>query len=201
MKKLLALVLVLGMASISSAGLFDITVGPNHDQLVEEIFDVHVSDYIELGIYRTPPTSYLTGVYYVLVCDQAVGTIDGGVGVVYPSSNSDGIIQVSAEVYKPARDYYPGLPEGVDAYFNFDEYDEEMFEAPDTVPAGMQYVDIAFHCEGEGDAIVELYTASEVGTAGIWTLRDTLIIHQIPEPVTMALLGLGGLALLRRRRA
>jgi hypothetical protein len=32
-----------------------------------------------------------------------------------------------------------------------------------------------------------------------WELADTVVIHQIPEPVTMALLGLGGVLLSRRR--
>lgn len=206
MKKLLALVLVLGMAAIANAGpIFDVAVGPNNE-LLDEI-TLNVSDTIDLGIFRAPATAYLTGVYYVLVCDQAVGSIQGGVPVIYPSSalQADGIIQVNAAVYEPARDYYPELPTEIDgmgyAYFNFDEYDEEMFESPEAVPGGMRFEGIQFHCEGLGDAIVQLYTASEVGAGNAWTLRDELIIHQIPEPVTMALLGLGGLALIRRRRA
>jgi hypothetical protein len=31
-------------------------------------------------------------------------------------------------------------------------------------------------------------------------ILDTVTIHQTPEPMTIGLLGLGGLALLRRRR-
>ncbi len=52
-----------------------------------------------------------------------------------------------------------------------------------------------FHCDGEGDVVIDLidYNSGE--------LLDTLTIHQvdIPEPMTMALLGLGGLFLRRRK--
>ena len=35
---------------------------------------------------------------------------------------------------------------------------------------------------------------------GVKVAPDSLIIHVIPEPMTIALLGLGGLVALRRRR-
>ena len=53
---------------------------------------------------------------------------------------------------------------------------------------------LEMHCSGEGDFVVDLYDP----TGG--TVIDTLTVHQIvPEPMTIALLGLGGL-LLRRRK-
>lgn len=53
--------------------------------------------------------------------------------------------------------------------------------------------EVELHCIGEGDVIVELYDASG------YEIIDTMIIHQVPEPMTMALLGLGGLFLRRRK--
>jgi hypothetical protein len=204
MKKLLALVLVLGMAAISNAAVVDIAVGPNSDRAVEEL-TINVSDTVQLGLYRTGTTAYLSGIYYVLVADKALGSIQGGVPVIYPSSNMDGIIQANAAIYDPASAYNPALPEGVDgmgyAYFNFDEVNEDEFESPESVPAGLHFTDIIFHCEAIGDTLVQVMTASDVGAGTVWTVRDTLLIHQVPEPVTMSLLALGGLALLRRRRA
>jgi len=51
------------------------------------------------------------------------------------------------------------------------------------------------HCGGEGDVLVELWD----DRAGYDAPVDTLIIHQIPEPATLSILGLGGL-LLRRKK-
>ena len=52
-----------------------------------------------------------------------------------------------------------------------------------------------FHCDGDGDVTINLYDPTGA------TVIDTILIHQpIPEPMTIALLGLGGL-LLRRRKA
>ena len=53
--------------------------------------------------------------------------------------------------------------------------------------------DVILHCAGEGDVTVLL------GPAPSTDMLDKLIIHQIPEPMTMALLGLGGLFLRRRK--
>ena len=50
-----------------------------------------------------------------------------------------------------------------------------------------------FHCEGEGDVTLALIDY-ETGL-----ILDTQVIHQVPEPATLALLSLGGL-LLRRRQ-
>ena len=77
--------------------------------------------------------------------------------------------------------------------------------------------DLLLHCEGTGNVVVDLTLNDPTGTR-VWdyfnhtsgapigesyyaTEADLgdLIIHQVPEPMTMALLGLGGLFLRRRK--
>jgi hypothetical protein len=63
---------------------------------------------------------------------------------------------------------------------------------------------VLFHCDGLGDVII---TITDAGANNDPTRGDisqemmgSIIIHQIPEPTTVMLLGLGSLFLLRRRK-
>jgi PEP-CTERM motif-containing protein len=63
----------------------------------------------------------------------------------------------------------------------------DEFTVPFTVPAGASYI-------GEDIGI-------QFQNTGEWTVVDNVRLDLVPEPATMALLGLGSLTLLRRRRA
>ena len=66
------------------------------------------------------------------------------------------------------------------------------------VPAGtMLFNDIKLTCRGFQNAVVSLYNVSDNFDNLI--LLDTVFIHQIPEPMTLGLLGIGGLFLRRRK--
>ena len=75
----------------------------------------------------------------------------------------------------------------------WDEYEFRISSTTQQNSPGTQLEGI-FQCKGPGDVMILLSYADG-------TLIDKLIVHQlIPEPVTIAMLGLGGLALLGRRK-
>jgi hypothetical protein len=64
---------------------------------------------------------------------------------------------------------------------------------PEDPPYMGQLIDnITFHCEGLGDVTMGLFDGNA-------NLLDTQVVHQVPEPATIALLGLGAMMLRRKR--
>jgi len=190
MKKLLALVLILGLSSVASAN-FVLSVGgvvePADSTITlapsdEVIIDVHAllaggaGDYPALAVFATGPGTVAVG-------DNPYVWGDGGMAdIVDPELSEEWIPGIESLGYPGATSAI--LLELVDTAEPFDTY-----------PAGLVADGIIFHCEGIGDALIGLFDAST------YEVYDTVIIHQVPEPMTLSLLGLGGLGLLRRRRA
>jgi hypothetical protein len=182
MKKLLVLTLVLCLASVANATL-QISVGGVKEPVDSEI-TIAVSDHLVLDIWTDADIPMFSGEVWMLVCDTTMGDITGGVSqhpwmVVEPGTTRD----------------YPGVipPPGEEGIWG------NVFNLDATpIAAGTTLADlIDFHCLGEGDCIISLYQVVEGQPASV--LFDQVVIHQIPEPASMLLLGLGGL-LLRRRK-
>ena len=186
MRKFLILMLVLGMASVACAKLqisahtYPVPGGETWDPMFPEDSDIWLlpSDYIWLDIWTDVdilPGGGLEGAF-ALTCDPMNGTITGGVNVsVEPS------IYIYAYGY-PVTGIWASLALG----------------GGNPILAGSTIVsDIEFHCESYDDALVELLWDPVYPASGS-NVDDSLIIHQ-PEPMTIVLLGLGGL-LLRRRK-
>ena len=187
MKKLLVLMLVLGMATLASAGL-QISVGGLLDVAESEI-TIAPSDVLVLDVHTNTTLPY-TGTYLMMAVEAAEGTLSGGAPTQGGTSLPLNYYALTFAYYAGATDYYntnpvlsavAGVVSDTSATTTFD---------------GKIYDLIDFHCEAIGDATISLY--SSPGGA-VWTLEDTLIVHQIPEPITMVLLGLGGLFLRRRK--
>ena len=161
MKKLLVLMLVLGLVSAANAVL---SLSVNGQDAGEEI-TINPSDTIIIDIHSdiggipANQNAYFDGTFSNPRVTQG---------------NSSGYVGPLPSYYGQAYDYY-------------------IVTMADTtgalVPGTMFEVD--FHCDGPGDVIVQLRDAT-------YTVVDTLVIHQ-PEPMTIALLGLGGLFLRRRK--
>ena len=192
MKKLLVLMLVLGLASVASAQVVGlaISVNGNHEP-ADSAYTLVPSQNLTLDIWANTdivPMGAGEG-DWILVCNPAVGTIAGGVPVPYGDVTLIGPVAAQGNVV--------GLPAELGGVAG----SIILFGTTILIPTGTTLFDeILFHCEAPGDVVISLerITPDWEYTGEIY---DTVTIHQvpIPEPMTIMLLGLGGL-LLRRRK-
>jgi hypothetical protein len=181
MKKLLVLMMVLGIAGAANAALL-ISVDGVVDPPESEI-ELIESDWVTLDIWgdgQTAPGSFFMGIDVEgpasLDLSQAEMLYGGSDALVdwldYPDIAAllgiqNPLVLASLNDVPP-----PGDPKA---------------------PLEGTLVDgIRLHCDGVGEVTVLLYDGDGV-------LLDKQVIHQIPEPMTLGLLGLGGLFLRRRK--
>ena len=187
MRKLLVVLLVFAMSSAASAAL-QISIGGDPEPIDSEIW-LTPSQTITLDVWTDAPI--VSGVrpdnqYWALVAQTSCADISGGMAVISDDDWSFDIGDDAAGMGVPV-----GQGEnGVWGYI--------VTFGPD-IPVGVIFDEILFHCViDNGPTDIILYELDDGGgMVGIW---DTAVIHQLPEPATIALLGLGGLALLRRRK-
>jgi hypothetical protein len=187
MKKVLAFVLVLGMASVANAALTlvvsDTPNGP-YDPAESSDIILQPTDTIWIGIHNdTADDQYQIGVAMV---EDNYGAYNGSWTGNY--------------VWNP--NYTTADPQPRPAFFTsyVPPYNLAYIAVYNTAPGVESFppgvgFGFEFHCDVIGPVIIQIWDLEAGGQ-----VVDELIIHQIPEPMTMALLGLGGLGLLRRRR-
>jgi hypothetical protein len=199
MKKLLVLFLVFGMVSMANASLLDLVIvsrGPAPDQTVpidpvKEI-TIEPSEWLDLDLVYTAGSAadYPMDNLSVQLTVQGPGILD-----------MSALTNTELPVWDPA--WSEGVTEnvpGTDYYLQF----SWGLQGTGMDHDGAAIDHILFHCEDYDDATITLedYVVFGTGTVdfgGPVDMGDPVIIHQIPEPMTIVLLGLGGL-LLRRRK-
>jgi hypothetical protein len=170
MKKFLVLMLVLGLTTAASAVISDASL--TLDGGSSDI-TIAPSDSVVIGITNNVAVE---GIVYLYVGPRSLQTLSG------------------ATILDPAGDF------GSQSTFVYDVFDGFEVVVSDSDPAVAPNMaigtvfEVTLHCDGEGDIELYLYDSTEE------TLLDSMTIHQvIPEPITVALLGLGGLFLRRRK--
>jgi hypothetical protein len=183
MRKLVILMLVVGMASVANAAL-RLSVNGDKDP-ADSRYYLEPSGTLKLDVWTDADIGL--GVYWAIVTNPKAevtgGTVivpDPDVGIIYTSPASQSGI--------------PGRPDGTEGRWG----SLAVFSPDPGIPAGtVLFDDLIIHCKG-GPNDQRVYLVSTADFVG--HKMTSLIIHQIPEPMTVALLGFGGLFLLRRRK-
>jgi hypothetical protein len=183
MKKFLVLMMVLGMATMANA---TIQISVNGNITGPDSITLTPSDTITLDIWNDPtvtPDTPQTRNYiaYLDILPNNTGCYDLANARLGPAAGDF-----------PANFLYDNLG-------TIDEYTMMQNWAPGTVGNGAlgAIFLVDFHCLSPDNVLtINLYD-SRVGAGNV--IVDSLTIHQIPEPITLALLGLGGLFLKRRK--
>lgn len=198
MKKLLVVLTVLAMATVANAALKISVNGVVDRPDNDPVLVLSPSDHVVIDIYgdgETAPPWPDSGGGWLIV--EGPGTISGGT-LLYTGGLSDYTTIPPAE-----------LPD-IKAWLESIGYNNvggagTMIFAHGSVPMpplgpGKLVDSIDFHCEAIGQVLITLAQIYDPGTGAppTITVMDTQIL-QIPEPMTLALLGLGGLFLRRRK--
>ncbi|MHC4707533.1 MAG: PEP-CTERM sorting domain-containing protein [Planctomycetota bacterium] len=190
MKQLLVALSILGMASTASAGL-QISVGGEPHPVSSEIV-LAPSDELIIDIWTDSGFAQFEGVTYSMSAMTHYGSLDWS-GATFSNPPSTNIINGPW----PAAELPPGDNPPEAGFWG------SIFSIEAATPADTVLVNnIFYHALDGGDATIWLY--EWLGDPGQEdpTVVDAVVIHQgvIPEPMTIALLGLGGLLALRRRK-
>jgi hypothetical protein len=181
MRKLVVLMLVLGLATVANAGLW-ISVNGTVDPPDSSI-TINPSDWIEIDVYSDGLTQSQQEFYLTI---DGVGHVDitSAVNSVNPPGYPDTVIDIGVLFDPDPLD--PG---------KYIFMDLAVLGGPPAppVPLGTAVDHIFLHCDGgPGDVLITVFGSMDGEL-------DTQIIHNTPEPMTIALLGLGGLFLRRKR--
>jgi hypothetical protein len=168
MMKRLVMMLFLSMAVVANAGLF-ITVNGVVNP-ADSTITIIPSTYLELGVWNDGQTKLAS----LAIMGLAMGP---------------GSLDVSG--ITPQQGVTAAITDNADAAGKLGLQNLFVSMNIGTTQAGSLIDLIRFHCDGPYDVEIALVN-------GDGEVEDTQVIHQVPEPMTLMLLGLGGLFLKRR---
>jgi hypothetical protein len=181
MKKILVLLMVLGMASWAHAGLINVVMSGYDD--LDQSDSITASDIVYIEIWLADgATSDGYDLDLHVSGPGVLQEVDGG-----PTANHQAGIGLWM---------YSGI--AANGIAQMSEVTFAAFNDQTALIGGL-----AIHCEGEGDVLVDLTLNGDTRVNGVSVAEadlGDLRIVQVPEPMTIALLGLGGLLALRRRK-
>jgi len=184
MKNILIVFTVLAMASVANAG-FMLSVNGVINPPASEI-NLKPSETAVIDIHGADNPVGSISLWLLL---EGPATINGAATFKWEQSTSANLDQATKDAVIPMlREMgYPGLNDIVSVDI-LDTVD------PFTAPNGLLIDGILLHCEAQpNDVILSMLDA------GTFAELSRVVIHQIPEPMTLSLLGLGGLFLRRRK--
>ena len=192
MKKLLVVLMVLSMASIANAAVvINVDMGAKTE--------LAVGDTATISIVATDEKSPSN--LYLFVTEGSLGTVSGGSVVFSSTAGEMSLHQGAADLYIEALHQYGwpygGWPDAAQTY-----YISLTGNTNSSVINGTVVDSITYRAEIAGDSTIILGGIVDDGQGDggyLMAVWDTVVITQVPEPMTMTLLALGGL-LLRRRR-
>ena len=177
MKRIIVVLMVLSLAAVANAGLL-ISVNGQIDP-PDPLIALTSGQTANIGIWSDGGL-LADGVGYLVVSGPATAGI------------ADASHYVSEElIYVVGSGPFEGA-------VGFDLKDADTGNPP-FLPSGTLVDNITLGSNGTGQIELELWF-DETSAGGQLQLMDTQVFNMVPEPMTMALLGLGGLFLRRRKR-
>jgi hypothetical protein len=179
MKKFVVLAMVLAISGVAGAALSVNFVGVDRD-LVAPGMQVLPSDTVTMQIISTNEF-WNIALFMIATGGPSSVNIANATVVGNPANPLTGALGVV--------DYSGAMPDTT--WILYADMAKPVIPAP-AITNGVVVDGISFHCDGSGDVNIQLVDLSASIEYGTFT------IQQIPEPMTLGLLSLGGLFLRRR---
>jgi len=194
MKKLMVLLFILAMVNVASAGVVDIVITSLNGAPITPTKEITIlpTDVVNMDVtYQSEAGLFLFSMSFDIVA-QGPGTLDGSqptwpTGIWDPALTT--IIPHDGKLGVSGAAAFLGLPG----------------------PSGIAVDHILMHCDAPGDVLVSLVENPGLPAGGSVEVNEAfdvffptfgpgVVIHQVPEPMTLTLLGLGSLFLARRKK-